>query len=151
MKPARPVWEAMDTHAFGLGALLLALLVPASAWLVAYASLPTTRADDARRSEFVRATAGIQGRLAFLRQMERETIAVAASPGRSGYYRQRRDEARYRIDELTHRAAAVAEGAQEQARLRQLALLVRAGDARYERLLASAGEAHGARRLAMQK
>ncbi len=148
MNRAKPVWEAMDTHGFGLGALLLALLVPGSAWLVAQASLAGPRADDARRIEFVRASAGIQGRLGLLRELEKAELAGAAQ---AGYFRAHRAGERRRIDELARSAAAAAEGSEEQARLALLAVLVRAADARYEQVLALAGEARGARHLAMQK
>lgn len=151
MKAAKPVWEGMDTHGFGLGALLLALLVPGSAWLVASASMPAPQTDDARRIEFVRSAAGIQGRVHLLRELEKSQLASATSVPKSDYYRQRRAEERQRIDALARRAAAAAEGREEQARLAHLAALVRTADTRYEQILASAGEAQGAQRLAMQK
>ena len=151
MKSARPVWEGIDTHGFGLSALLLALIVPGSAWLVIQASLPAPEAEDARRAEFVRSTAGIQGRVQLLREIEKNVVATAGSTEKAAYFRHRREEARQRISELTRSAASVAEGAQERARLAQLAVLVRAADARYDQVLVSASAARKLARLAMQK
>jgi hypothetical protein len=149
MKPAKPLLQGMDTHGFGLGALLLALLIPASAWLLAYASQAPRESDDLRKVEFVRSAAGIQDRVRLLRELEKNMLASAASPQRSGYYRERREAVRRRIDELAGGAASIADGAQERARLGQLAVLVRVADARYEQVLASA-RAQSNPRLAMQ-
>lgn len=134
MRPARPMWQEMQDQAFGLAALLLAVLVPASAWMVAQAALLVRPDEDGRRVEFVRATAGIQTGVQLLRQLEKSAAASAASRARGTYYRERREEARRRIGELSRSAAAIAEGAEERARLEQLAVLVRVADARHAAL-----------------
>ena len=148
MKAAQPFPQGMDTHGFGLGALMLVFLVPACIWLVAEAASVAARPGDARRVEFTQAAAAIQGRLQLLRELERRAVASAAKPG---YYRERRDEARRRIDELARRAAASASDAGQQARLEQLAALVQAADSRYARVLAVSGGRDAAPRLAMEK
>lgn len=138
MKPAQPFPHGMDTHGFGLGALILAFLVPASLWMVAEAATIAAGPQDARRIAFVHAAAGIQGRLQLLREFEKGVVTNAANARKSGYYRERRDEARRRIDALAKSAAALAEG-EERARLGRLEILVRLADARYGQILASAG------------
>jgi hypothetical protein len=149
VKPAQPAWEGMETHGFGLGALLLALLVPGSAWLVAHAALPAREADEPRRIEFVRSAAGIQGRIHGLRELEKSMPAAAAQKSR--FYGERREEARKRIDELARNAASLADGSEERAWLERLVALVRIADARHDQVLASTGEARATARLAMQK
>lgn len=144
MKLARPFPEGMDTHGFGLGALLLALLVPASVWMVAQASRAAGEPEEPRRSEFVRSTAAIQSQLHVLREMEKGLLAAPAD--RSAHYRARHEQARRRIDELSRGAASVAEADAERARLDELARLVRQADARYDQLLAFAA----LRRVALQ-
>jgi hypothetical protein len=104
-----------------------------SAMLVAQAATLPREAAEARRNEFVRAAAGVQGRVQFLRELEKNMLAAPGAQ-KSTYYRVRRDEARRRIDELTRSAGALAEGQKDRARVQQLAALVRVADARYDRL-----------------
>lgn len=151
MKAAQPFPQGMDTHGFGLGALMLAFLVPACVWLVAEAASLAARPGDARRVEFTQAAAGIQGRLQLLRELERRVVASSTSAAKRGYYRERRDEARRRIDELARRAASNAGDAGQQARLEQLTALLQAADSRYARVLALSGGRDAAPRLAMEK
>lgn len=134
MRPARPMWQEMQDQAFGLAALLLAILMPASAWMVAQAALLVRPDEDGRRVEFVRATAGIQAGVQLLRQLEKSAGASGASRAKGTYYRERREAARHRIGELSRSAAGIAEGAEERVRLEQLAVLVRVADARHAAL-----------------
>ena len=134
MKPAKPFPEGMDTHGFGLGALLLALLVPASVWMVAQAGRAASEPQEPRRVEFVHSAAGIRTQLHVLRETEKALLAAPAD--RNLHYRARHEQARRRIDELSRSAASVAEAGGERARLEELARLVRQADARYDQLLA---------------
>ena len=138
MKAARGFPQGMDTHGFGLGALMLAFLVPASLWLAAEAASLAARPGDARKIELTRAAAGIQGRLALLRELERRAVASSTNAAKTGYYRERRDAARQQIDQLARSAASIAANADERVRLASLDRLVRVADSRYERALAAA-------------
>jgi hypothetical protein len=133
MRHAGPAAHDFAASAPGLAWLLLLLVMGTSAMLVAQAATLPRAAADARRSEFVRATAGVQGRVQFLRELEK-SMRAAPSLQQSRYYRARHDEARRRIDELARSADALADGTKDLARVEQLALLVRAADARYGRL-----------------
>lgn len=147
MKTALPLQESMVNVRLGLPALLLALMVPLAVWLVAHAAQPSP-ADDDRHTEFVRSTAAIEARIRLLGELERSVLASAANPRKAAYYRQRRDEARRSIDALSRSAAALAESADERTRVEQLGALVRVADARYDKVLASAGQHAHAPRLA---
>ena len=139
MKAARPFPHGMDTHGFGLGALILAFLVPACLWMLAEAARLAGQPQDERRIAFAHAAAGIQGRLPLLRALEKRAAADTASAEKSDFYRQRRDEARRQIGELARSAAASAGDPGQQLRLARLDRLVRVADSRYARVLASAG------------
>jgi hypothetical protein len=140
MKQANPLSPDFHSPALGLAWLLCVLLVAASAWLVAHAGRRAPDADDSRRTEFVRAAAGIQDGVRLLRELERGVLGASALPQRNEYYRQKRAQARSRIDELARNAAALAESREEHVRLEQLAVLTRVADARYEQVLASLRE-----------
>jgi hypothetical protein len=139
MKTARPFPQGMETHGFGLGALVVAFLVPACLWMVAEAASVAAKPRDARKVEFTHAAAGVQARLQLLRGLERSALASSANAAKSGYYRQRRDAVRQQVDELARGAASIAAGAEERARLAALDRLARAADTRYARVLAATG------------
>lgn len=147
MKTALPLEDSMMNVRLGLPALLLALMVPLAAWLVAHAAQPSPANDD-RHAEFIRSTAAIEARVRQLGELERSMLASAADPRKASYYEQRRDEARHSIDALSSSAAALADSTDEHKRVEQLAALVRVADARYDKVLASAGQHAHARRLA---
>jgi hypothetical protein len=147
MKTALSLQENTVNFRLGLPALLLALMVPLAVWLVAHAAQPSA-GDDDRHAEFVRSSAAIEARVRQLGELERSMLSSAAAPGKATYYRQRRDAARHSIDALSRSAAALAESADEHARVEQLTALVRVADARYDKILASAGRHANAPRLA---
>lgn len=64
-------------------------------------------------------------------------LANAAVPQRAAEYRQMRDEARHRIDELMVQASAAAASGGERGRLEQLAMITRSADARFVQIESS--------------
>ena len=119
----------------GIAWPLLVLLAVALAWMLGQAAL-TPRADEnARRVEFVRATAGIEGAIPFLRELEKKLFASTSSPRTSSYYRERREEVRRRVGQLGKTAASLADTPEEKARVERLETVVRVGDARYQQTL----------------
>jgi hypothetical protein len=122
----------------GIAWPLLAMLAVAMAWMLGHAAL-TARADqDARRMEFVRATARIQDAIPFMRELEKKLLASTSSPRTSRYYQERRQEVRGRVDQLGRTAASLADTPQEKAHIERLATVVRVADARYQQVLVSA-------------
>jgi hypothetical protein len=135
MRYAGPAAHDFAASVPSLAWMLLVLVMGTGAMLVGQAAALPRASDEGRRAEFVRAAAGVQGRLQFLRELEKSMLATPNAQ-KSGYYLAQRGEARRRIDQLSRSAAAIAVGAEEHARLEQLAVLVRAADTRYDQLSA---------------
>jgi hypothetical protein len=118
-------------------ALGLALLVLANVWIGAHGSPQATDAAAGYGLEFLHSAAGIDGRIQIIRRMEKAMLANAAVPWKAIDYRQKRDQARQRIDELMLQASAAAASDGERSRLEQLAMITRRADARYVQIASS--------------
>jgi hypothetical protein len=113
-----------------------ALLLLTNVWIGAHGS-PQTAVAAGYGPEFLRSAAGIDGRIQIIRHMEKAMLASAAVPWKAIDYRQKRDQARHRIDELMAQASAAAVSGRERGRLAQLALITRSADARLAQIESS--------------
>jgi hypothetical protein len=114
-------------YAVMAGAMVLLL---ASGWMGAPGARQAAEAMPGRNLEFLHSAAGIDGRIQIIRRMEKAMLANAAVPRRATDYRQRRDQARRRIDELMLVAGAAAGSDEQGGRLDRLAAITRSADAR---------------------
>jgi hypothetical protein len=115
----------------------VALLLLANIWIAAHGSPQTADAAAGHGLEFLHSAVGIDGRIQIIRRMEKAMLANAAVPQKAADYRQKRDQARQRIDELMVQASAAAASAGERGRLEQLAMITRRADARYVQIAGS--------------
>jgi hypothetical protein len=114
-----------------------ALLLLTNIWIGAHGSPQTADEAATHGLEFLQSAAGIDGRIQIIRRMEKEMLANAAVPWKAIDYRQRRDQARHRIDELMVQASAAAASGRERNRLEQLAMITRSADARFVQIESS--------------